>query len=592
MIETTRHRKAGVYNFIKAVSMFYWCAFLTKADSYYVPYLFMGLIGSICLTTNQIEKIHEKAMPKRDVAVTNFYSNILAAMVVLANYKNLLVFSDNIFLIIFKIISLLGIAGGGNNIFKEIFVLLYWKVKPLSYQSKSTDMQKVKWMILGMWGMFVIENSFILFESQYPGNLTSDSLSQMRQLLTHTYSNHHPYYHTQIIRLFVSIGFKVFGNLNAAVATYSIFSIGIMAFCFTYIIYTVYQLTGRWGLIIAIFLWYFIMPFHIMYSFTMWKDVLFGAMVTFVAVGSFRILKRLGSNNVIDYCILLCAGLGMCLFRSNGWTAFAFSIIIFAFLFKNSQRNLFMLFISVLIISFVLKHPVLKALNVRQPDTVEALSIPIQQIARVVADGKELTSNQEKLLSEILDVQEIPGMYNSIISDPIKGLIRDKGNQEFIRAHKKDFVRLYIQLGLKYPHKYVEAWIDQTRGYWNAGYPYWRWAEGIDKNTLGIENTIRSKHIHNLFIKYLGIWENSPMLQLFLCIGFYTWLMLISTYMAVVKQNNMNLFASIPFLMVILTLLIATPVYAEFRYAYAVFCGIPFVLAVSFGDNELEGEKV
>lgn len=62
--------------------------------------------------------------------------------------------------------------------------------------------------------------------------------------------------------------------------------------------------------------------------------------------------------------------------------------------------------------------------------------------------------------------------------------------------------------------------------------------------------------------------------------------------MAVVKQNNMNLFASIPFLMVILTLLIATPVYAEFRYAYAVFCGIPFVLAVSFGDNELEGEKV
>ena len=60
------------------------------------------------------------------------------------------------------------------------------------------------------------------------------------------------------------------------------------------------------------------------------------------------------------------------------------------------------------------------------------------------------------------------------------------------------------------------------------------------------------------------------MLQLFLCIGFYTWLMLISTYMAVVKQNNMNLFASIPFLMVILTLLIATPVYAEFRYAQIV----------------------
>ena len=51
-----------------------------------------------------------------------------------------------------------------------------------------------------------------------------------------------------------------------------------------------------------------------------------------------------------------------------------------------------------------------------------------------------------------------------------------------------------------------------------------------------------------------------------------------------------------PFLAVVLTLLVATPVYSEFRYAYAVFCGTPFLFAEAghhlFGTvkNVPEGE--
>lgn len=37
----------------------------------------------------------------------------------------------------------------------------------------------------------------------------------------------------------------------------------------------------------------------------------------------------------------------------------------------------------------------------------------------------------------------------------------------------------------------------------------------------------------------------------------------------------------IPFLALIFSLMIATPVFAEFRYAYAIFCGIPFIVVIA-----------
>ena len=55
--------------------------------------------------------------------------------------------------------------------------------------------------------------------------------------------------------------------------------------------------------------------------------------------------------------------------------------------------------------------------------------------------------------------------------------------------------------------------------------------------------------------------------------------------LAVVAVNVVNrkkeFFLTVPIVAVILTLLIATPVFAEFRYAYAVFTTLPFVGVVS-----------
>ena len=95
--------------------------------------------------------------------------------------------------------------------------------------------------------------------------------------------------------------------------------------------------------------------------------------------------------------------------------------------------------VVVIVLSIFLKYPVLKSLNVKQPDTIESLSIPAQQIARVIKDEKELSFEQKKLLSKVIDIKKIPVYYVSYFSDPIKDLVREKGEP---RIFKRTFKRI------------------------------------------------------------------------------------------------------------------------------------------------------
>ena len=575
---------------IELALILYWCAYLSKSDAHIAPYLLVGLLALYFAVVRSRSAFAAETFSKSETRVTNGFAFLLVSTVVLANYKMFVGADDGGFLAAlasgrFKayqgIAEALLLWGIGFWLFKEILIGVAGLdgIKPDSAPIKN---KKLMFGILG--SVMALFYALFLFGSQYPGELTPDSIYQMTQLLTHSYSNHHPYYHTQIIHAVIAVGLKVFGDINRAVALYSVFSILVMTFSFLYVVETVYTCTQNRKILLVVFLFYLLMPFHIMYSMTMWKDVFFGASVTCFAVSCYRCLQSVG-NGKWNWMMLLLASFGMGLLRSNGWVALFVSTMAFVVLFWKKYKKMFFLFAVVLLSTFILKHPVLSFLQVTQPDTIESLSIPAQQIARVIVDGKTLTEEQSQIVSKVIDIDQVPKKYKNFISDPVKYLVRQKGNQEYLRQHPVEFLKLYGQLGLRYPHKYIEAWIDQTRGYWNGGYSYWRWSTGVKKNTLGIKRTVKSQFLDKALKKYLKIWETSPFLQLFLSIGLYVWGIVLLSYRAVMRRNREVLFATIPFLAVIATLLIATPVFAEFRYAYAIFCGFPFLLAIAFAKN-------
>ena len=382
-----------------------------------------------------------------------------------------------------------------------------------------------------------------------------------------------------IIKVFIDIGINLFNNINIGVALYSIFSIFVLATCFIYIIKTIYTITKNLNLTLIVYICYLVYPVNIKYSFYMGKDVFFGAAVGIFVVTIYKVLNNIGKHKT-NLIILFLSSLGMCLLRSNGLFVYIFSFIVFFILFFKKYKSINLLMVVIIALSIFLKYPVLKSLNVKQPDTIESLSIPAQQIARVIKDEKELTIEQKELLSKVIDIDEIPVYYVSYFSDPIKDLVREKGNQEYLKEHSKEYLNLYIQLGLKYPQKYIEAWVDQTRGYWNSGYQFWRWADGVTDNDLGVYPTINSQFFDSALTLYLMEWSGSPIFTFFLSIGFMVWLLVMFVYKSAIYKRKDLFFIIVPPLLVIATLLIATPLYAEFRYAYAVSVTLPFIIAI------------
>ncbi len=591
----------GMVSVVKACLIFIWCAILTGTNAMYSAYLLVGLLAAMCLIANGKKQPLRELLSRGTRAAAVACAVLLSVAVTAANYKFFTsVGALNAVGHLLRCLKAAGLLLGGYVVFGEIIAFLADRAADRGKNgaaSVAPPCRRDLWVLFGSWAIIVAVNVTVLFLTQYPGVLTSDSTSQVRQTMIHTYSNHHPYYHTQIIHLLMNVGMALFGDINAAVATYTVFQIAAMGFIFAFAVFTLWQATRDRLFAMLAFLAYLLLPYHISYSFSVWKDVLFGGVVLLFALGSYRVLKNIGRHPVPNVVLTAVSALGVCLLRSNGMVAFTVALIAFAVLFfRRGKKAMTFVLLGTLAVSFVLKHPVLDALHVTQPDTVESLSIPVQQIARVVADGKPLTEEQKALLGQVIDLDAVPSAYDGWISDPIKNLVRDSGRQDLLHTRRGDLIRCYLQIGLRYPHKYLEAWIDQTLGYWNAGYHYWIWGKDVAENRLGIETSVASPRALTLFDRYRNAWSELPALQPFVCIGLHVWGIVLLALLALVRRDRAALFVTVPFLAVVLTLLIATPVYSEFRYAYAVFCGTPFLFAEAghhlFGrmKNVPEGE--
>ena len=99
---------------------------------------------------------------------------------------------------------------------------------------------------------------------------------------------------------------------------------------------------------------------------------------------------------------------------------------------------------------------------------------------------------------------------------------------------------------------------------------------------MGIVRTVNSAAVSKLWDAYLWLFTEGRVLQIFLCIGFHVWITAFLAFVSIVRRDKPALFITIPVLAVVLSLLAATPVFAEFRYAYGVFCSLPFLISAAF----------
>ena len=183
------------------------------------------------------------------------------------------------------------------------------------------------------------------FLYQYPGIMTPDSINQLEQVLhVIPYSNHHPFLHTLLIGFFYNIGYKLTGNMVVAVSFYTFFQMCMLALTVSYLIGTLRQFRLRSLGCFIITLFYALIPYHAVFSVTVWKDILFAAGVLFFGCSMLRLLKEITISSLI---VMGISGLVMCLFRSNGWYAFLLCLPFLLFYFRRKAKTVIPVLIGV-----------------------------------------------------------------------------------------------------------------------------------------------------------------------------------------------------------------------------------------------------
>ena len=342
-----------------------------------------------------------------------------------------------------------------------------------TYQFPLTPKPKGKWSInkyflLCTCSVLVIDLFFLVLVV-YPGTLTIDSISQIIQIEKGSYSDNHPYWHTQMVRFWYSIGKTIFGTVEGGVFVFLVFQIVIMALCFGYSILTISEMGANKKAISASILLYAIAPYNIAYSSSLWKDVLFGHMVLLLCTALIRLVRYIGDLRGIDYTLLIIGCFGVALLRHNGFYALFVYPIFCLLLLKKRGLIIALTIIGVVILSSLMQHQILDRGNIQPGEKTEALAIPIQQIARVVAYDGNLTTEQISMIDKVIDHNEIPALYNPHIVDPVKFRL----DKEYLEHHLNEYFRLWIDVGKNNIGIFLRAWIEETKGYWNAGYQYW-----------------------------------------------------------------------------------------------------------------------
>ncbi|MBR5597107.1 MAG: hypothetical protein IKW30_06850 [Lachnospiraceae bacterium] len=434
----------------------------------------------------------------------------------------------------------------------------------------------------------------------YPGILTPDSINQFEQVLGMVpFSNHHPWVHTMTISLFYRIGCLFSSTQNNAFVFYTIFQISFMAFAVSYLVWVISKYTKNLPFLLGLIGIYAFLPYHSVMTLCIWKNVLFsGSMLLFCSSLYYLLKETFSQKSILSLVIYFISGFFMCLYRSNGWYAFVLSLPFLLLAFRKKWKIMIPLHLALLSIVLIVKGPIMDHYEVTQPDFVESISIPLQQIGRVIATGQELTPEQEELLNKVLKTEHVAELYTEYISDNMKELVR-ANDPQYLEEHKYDFLKLWMELDSKYPNIYLDAYVAQTHGYYSPSISYSvAEVDGIINNDTGLyrEYLIGGKLIVKLREILLKLQEMIPLYGSLWSMGSLFWGTLLFLGFTLSKHNSFSLkkelnyidiaIVWLPNLAVIATLLIATPVAIEFRYAYNLAYCLPLYYSIMMITKE------
>lgn len=303
--------------------------------------------------------------------------------------------------------------------------------------------------------------------SNFPGIMSYDSGWITRQALgILPFDNFHPFLHTLIWTAFIKAE-QIIGIPQFGLVSYSIVQALAVTAVFTCVVYYMAERGVRKGIVILTWMFYAFCPTVVLFSLITTKDVLFGTALVGFTLSLLRIseiyLSGGGKSGDMKsvmpvFCI---TGVLSCLLRNNMVYAMAVSAVLVVPVYKPLRKSLAVGFGIILLVYLFVEGPVYHGILKIQPgDAREALSVPMNQMARVYTlRGEELPEEERR---EIEAYMPTVGAYDELFADPVK----DSFDTDTFLADKGKFVKTWGSLFVRYPLEYAEAFLTLNVPYW------------------------------------------------------------------------------------------------------------------------------
>ena len=326
----------------------------------------------------------------------------------------------------------------------------------------------------------------------YPANYSYDGEPQLIQYTTGVFNSHHPLLHTILLGRCYNLGvfLKAHGIPVDGMAVYSALQALFLAYAYASAVRFAAKRGASKAGIVTMLLWFALFPVHPVMAVTTTKDIFFTAFAVLFLLRLSDILipaspdsderkEMAGSRARILFFLqrglLGFDGVMMTLFRKNGLYMMLLLLVFLvisaaaaAVSLKRGRKDsvcLSAMAVFLLVMILVYKGTdayLIKITNAGKGEAAEALSLPLQQIARAYKSGgnslKEDDLNDvEKYISEFGLNQ-----YRPSISDGVKQYFN---NEEYAENRSK-FFKVWLRIGIESPGAYAAAFLYQTMGAW------------------------------------------------------------------------------------------------------------------------------
>lgn len=430
-------------------------------------------------------------------------------------------------------------------------------------------------------------------------------------------TQHHPPLHTALVGLCVQAGISLAGSENLGIFIYAVLQwiVDILAISWAF---RIAQIVGAPRAPRFVALGFIaLVPAYSNYSVLVTKDVLFAsALLLFAIELVYLVFCAASFDGRIAFsrrhAVLLVAGaLGAALLRSGMVVAVAGGAFAATLLLWHMQRRLareglrpvsarsllripLIALALVIAVNLLLARVVYPALAITPSSKREALSIPMQQVARFMRDRPDAAQPEDlRAIDRVLDAPSLARLYDPSKSDPVKATYKEQTSSDDLSAFWQTWARLFA----RDPGCFISATAANYYGYFYPAHAM-SWSYTSYFSSLVMANTETNliysdiasyfsfhqldhpfvRALDGLCSGYRLLFQRLPFLTLTMQAALYDWALVLLTAYAVRRRRSHPAVVLVPAWIVLLIALVG-PCNATtyFRYAYPVALLVPFL---------------